>query len=207
MCAAVLEEAQRERLERCFAYAVVWAFGGFLSADNKALFGEWWRTELETGILGRPVFPAEGPIWGYHVNTAATGFSSWMAPGPPSAPPPSPGAAAFVSTPQSMAYGHLISLLVATGTPVHLHGDAGSGKTALVEQVFGRSRPGCLSEVGLLPVVCSPATSAGRVWRQLRGHLRWRWGRNYAPRGCRRLVCFIDDMHNAQVGSCWSAML
>ena len=42
-------------------------------------------------------------------------------------------------------------------------------------------------------------TTGQSFWSCLKEQLEWKWGRNYAPRGPggRRLICFLDDLHNS----------
>ena len=174
----------------------MWAFGGFLSRENKAAFDTWWRgTFTHNPALS---FPEGGQVWDYYFHPGTPGFSHW-GDSVPHYTPPIDNSAPFVHTVQSMAVKHLVTILIDRGFPVLLNGDTGSGKTSVLNQLLKTYCTPCVSEARLLHVYCNQLTDAGVVWRQLRDNLEWRWGRNYTPQACRRLVCFIDDLHNAQV--------
>lgn len=48
------------------------------------------------------------------------------------------------------------------------------------------------------PSLSLPQFTTGQAfWSRLKEHLQWQWGRNYAPVAGKKLVCFIDDLHNS----------
>ncbi|KDD74558.1 AAA+ ATPase, partial [Helicosporidium sp. ATCC 50920] len=62
----------RRLTEHHFVWACVWAFGGALSGDARARFGEWWQTQFRS-----VPFPSEGSVYEYRVGAA--GFERWPA--------------------------------------------------------------------------------------------------------------------------------
>lgn len=178
-----------------FIYSIVWACGGFLSARNKAVFSQWWRT---TFTSCPHQFPQEGTIWDYYTKPGTKGFFSWKKSLNPFSPPSEKTAPPFVHTIRGMATIHFISLLINRGYPVLVSGIGGSGKTALLQQFLGEF---CRAGTGtnLLHVYCNLLTSAEVIWNQIVDCLEWDWGKKYTPKGCKRLVCFIDDLHNTEV--------
>ena len=167
-------------------YAVVWACGGFLSEHNKGQFESWWHTAFPSDL------PVGGSLW------------AWQ-PAPPLSPcsmlryhgPTDSDSAPFVETAQASALGGLVNLLIARGCPVMLCGGRGSGKTALLQRCLQLESGGSASE--LLHLFINHSTTAETIRNEIMGHLEWDWGHRYTPKGCKRLVCFLDDIHLAQV--------
>ena len=184
-------------VERCFLYAAVWAFGGFLTPPNKAIFESWWQNGGTNLVL-----PKGGSLWDHYVRPGCSSFLKWSENMPLYAAPVDSSSAPFVYTAQSAAVKHLISVLIEGDFPVLLNGATGSGKTALLKQFLSQYCSPGVSDVGLLHMFTNHFTTAAVVWDQLRECLEWRWGRRHTPRGYRRLVCFIDDLHNTEVGGC-----
>lgn len=185
-----------EDVERHLVYSVVWACGGFLSASNKTLFDQWWRAAFTTPTCQ---FPETGTVWDYYTKPGVTGFLSWRKSLCPFSPPSDKTVPPFVRTVRASATLHLISLLISRGCPVLVCGVDGSGKTSLLGQFLSDyCKPGA-AEAKLLHVYCNLLTSAEVVWNQIVDCLEWDWGKKYTPKGCKKLVCFIDDLHNTEV--------
>ena len=197
------------QLELCFVYAVVWGYGGALNAPNKRKFDTWWRKEFASVPL-----PASGTLWDCYLVPGEDRFSSWASLDPPfslSQGCNDDGGGPYVRTPQSEGLGHLVNALVGRGHPVLVEGPTGSGKTSLLREAL--SAPAVVkgaaaeSHPQLLHVYATRLSDSSSLWAQLGGGLQWHWGRRYRPRGGKRLVCFIDDLHNAQVRAAGGASL
>ena len=115
-------------------------------------------------------YPEKGTIWDYYTKPGTRGFLAWRN-----------------------------SLQIGRGFPVLVNGAGGSGKTSLLLQFLRKiCRPGA-GEANLLHIYCNLLTSAGVIWNQILDHLEWDWGKKYAPQGGKKLICFIDDLHNTEV--------
>ena len=184
-------------MERHFIYSAVWSFGGFLSLENKATFDKWWRKSfsLDTELA----FPEKGQVWEYYVKPGTPAYIPWSENIPNYNPPADVESAPYVHTIQSVAIVHLISLLIDRGCPVLLNGSSGSGKTSLLLELLRSYCVPGVTEASLLHMYGNSFMTAEVVWKQLERSLEWQWGRNYTSRGCKKLVCFIDDLHNIQV--------
>ncbi|KAL5499629.1 hypothetical protein EMCRGX_G011081 [Ephydatia muelleri] len=207
-CCAILQCVLGEQahpsvlqLELCFVYAVVWGYGGALNAPNKRKFDTWWRKEFASVPL-----PASGTLWDCYLVPGEDRFSFWASLDPPlslSQGCNDDGGGPYVRTPRSEGLGHLVNALVGRGHPVLVEGPTGSGKTSLLREAL--SAPAVVkgaaadSHPQLLHVYATRLSDSSSLWAQLGGGLQWHWGRRYRPRGGKRLVCFIDDLHNAQV--------
>ena len=180
-------------VERCFLYAVVWACGGFLTSSNKATFDHW----LLSNSANLPL-PEGGSLRQCYLDRGYS-FSKFSENVPLYAAPVDGSLAPFVHTTQYAAMNHLVSVLIDRGIPVLLSGAPGSGKTALLKQFLCHYCTLGVSDTKLLHVLVNHFTTSEVIWNQVLECLEWRWGRRYTPRGCLKLVCFIDDQHNTKV--------
>lgn len=183
---------------------MVWACGGFLSAANKACFNQWWRATFHSSACQ---YPDKGTVWDYYTKPGTHGFLSWRSSLCSLAPPSDKTAPPFVRTVRAAAMTHLIDLQIGKGYPVLVNGAEGTGKTSLLQQfLHGFCKTCGVEDANLLHVYCNLLMSAGVIWNQILDCLEWDWGKKYTPKGCKKLVCFIDDLHNTEV-SCQLAML
>lgn len=188
-----------EEVEWHFIYSVVWACGGYLSASNKTLFDQWWRSTFMSHSYHAYQYPRRGTIWDYYTKPGTGGFYSWKKDLSPLHPPSDKTTPPFVRTVRAAATIHLVSLLISRGHPVLVSGAGGSGKTSLLQQFLSVFCKAGTTEANLLHVYCNLLTSAEVIWNQIVDCLEWDWGKKYTPKGCKKLVCFIDDLHNTQV--------
>lgn len=178
----------------------MWACGGYLTASNKVRFDQWWRNTFNPR---HPAYryPEGGTLWDYYTKSGTHGFLSWKNSLPPFSPTASDKTAPpFICTARAAAVMHLIGLQLSRGHPVLLNGAGGSGKTALLEcflREFRKTAPGATDN--LLHVYCNHQTSAGVIWNQILDRLEWDWGMKYTPKDGKKLICFIDDLHNTEV--------
>ena len=102
-------------------------------------------------------------------------------------------------TVRSIAFSRLVSSLISGGLPVLINGTVASGKTSLLTRLLGEVCKAGGAETNLLHVYCNRQTSSEVIWNQFQDCLDWDWGKKYTPKGCKKLVCFIDDLHNTKV--------
>lgn len=182
----------------CFVYSVVWACGGFLTAENKAVFDSWWRS---IACDMKAQFPDSGLLWDFYVKPGCPTYVPWRESVPHYSPPSDTETAPYVHTVQSTAIQHVVSMLIDRCYPVLLNGAIGSGKTSLLLEALKTHCISGVTDASLLHVTGSGCTGPGVVWDQLLECLQWRWGRRFSPRESKRLICFIDDLHTFQVGT------
>ena len=183
-------------------YAIMWAYGGILNAPNKRKFDTWWRKEFTSVPL-----PASGTLWDCYLMPGEDHFSSWAFLDPPLSLSrgykDDEGGGPYVHTQRSKGLGHLVNSLIGRGHPVLVEGLTGSGKTSLLREALSAApvaTKGAAAESHhLLHMYATRLSDASSLWAQLGGGLQWHWGRRYRPRVGKRLVCFIDDLHNPQV--------
>ena len=179
-------------------YSVVWACGGYLTASNKAHFDQWWRSTFSP-MHPAHRYPEGGTLWDYYIKPGTHGFQSWKNNLPQFSLTTNKTAPPFICTTRVAAVMHLLSLQMSRGYPVLLNGAGGSGKTSLLEYFLREFKKPGMTDANLLHVYCNHLTSAGVIWNQVLDHLEWDWGKKYVPKDGKKLVCFIDDLHNTEV--------
>ena len=153
---AITSELSTECLERGFVYAVIWSFGGFLSAHNKIIFDRWWRETFAIPL------PEDGLLWDYNLTSDWTRFSTCTV---NSVPVTRDNRPSFVPTVQSQSFQHIIGILHKQGFPVLLGGENGTGKTSLLLDQFGEICNS--SDSALLHLYVNQSTSAQSLWEQV----------------------------------------
>ena len=171
----------------------MWSFGGFLSRQNKITFDQWWRNTFNQSnrLL---CFPEHGLIYDYYTKLGTEGFLAWR-----DVLRSKDIDNSFIPNLRVAAVQNLIDRLISRGSSVLLVGPQGSGKTSLLQQLFSDRHSSCVKDTSLLHVYTNHLTSAAVVWGQMLDNLEWDWGRRYTPKNSKKLVCFIDDIHNTEV--------
>ncbi|XP_063306953.1 dynein axonemal heavy chain 11 [Pelobates fuscus] len=188
-------DSSRELYELYFVFACIWAFGGALHRDQltdyRADFNRWWIKEMKT-----VKFPAQGSIFDYYLDNKTRRFIPWsekilefkM-------DSDTPLQAAFVHTSETTCLGFFMDLLIQRAKPVMLVGNAGVGKTVLLND-----RLSYLSDSYMVSKVpFNYYTTSAALQRILEKSLEKKAGRNYGPLGNKKLVYFIDDMNMPEV--------
>ena len=103
--------------------------------------------------------------------------------------------AALVHTAETTRVRFFMNLLIERRRPVMLVGNAGTGKTVLMNEKL-LSLP---DEFLVANVPFNFYTTSEMLQRVLEKPLEKKAGRNYGPPGTRRLIYFIDDMNMPEV--------
>ncbi|XP_058857324.1 dynein beta chain, ciliary-like isoform X3 [Acipenser ruthenus] len=186
-----------EAVKKCFLFASLWAFGGTLESQCRVPFNHWWREQFGKDC----VFPVEREIWDYYIDKETWQFVRWSDSVPLYSVPCGQGipSQAFVHTVESEQLVYLTSLLSAAGHPVLLLGEAGCGKSMVLNQHIQALYSGDEVEVLQLRVAMNRSTTPQKLWQSLLNKVEWHHGAVYAPLKNRKLLCLVDDLHLAQV--------
>ncbi|XP_058855129.1 dynein axonemal heavy chain 17-like [Acipenser ruthenus] len=144
---------------------------------------------------------ARSLIWDYYIDKETWQFVRWSDSVPLYSVPCGQGipSQAFVHTVESEQLVYLTSLLSAAGHPVLLLGEAGCGKSMVLNQHIQALYSGDEVEVLQLRVAMNRSTTPQKLWQSLLNKVEWHHGAVYAPLKNRKLLCLVDDLHLAQV--------
>ena len=78
-------------------------------------------------------------------------------------------------------------------------GETGCGKTSVVTDKLKSSCSGDLNEVFYITINTNRLTSSSYLFNRINQHLSWQHGSFHTPKGNKRMYCFIDDIHLANV--------
>uniref|UniRef100_UPI00398EA260 dynein axonemal heavy chain 11-like isoform X1 n=2 Tax=Pristiophorus japonicus TaxID=55135 RepID=UPI00398EA260 len=188
-------DSPRELYELYFVFACIWAFGGAVYQDQlvdyRAEFSHWWCKEIKVVKL-----PSQGTVFDYYLDPDTKKFSLWSEKVPAfEMEADNPFQAVLVPTAETTSLQYFVDLLLEKGKPVMLVGNAGVGKTILVEDRLAN-----LSEDYMVSKVrFNYYTSSVMLQRVLEKSLEKKAGRNYGPPGNKKLIYFIDDMNMPEV--------
>ncbi|XP_032902051.1 dynein heavy chain 11, axonemal [Amblyraja radiata] len=188
-------DSPRELYELYFVFACIWAFGGAVYQDQlvdyRVKFSQWWYKEMKAVKL-----PSQGTVFDYYLDPETKKFSPWsenLAAFEMEAD--NPLQAVLVPTAETTRLQYFVNLLLEKGKPIMLVGNAGIGKTILVEDRLAN-----LSEDYMVAKVpFNYYTSSVMLQRVLEKSLEKKAGRNYGPPGNKKLIYFIDDMNMPEV--------
>ncbi|XP_053311944.1 dynein axonemal heavy chain 9-like [Spea bombifrons] len=200
ICTALIDhvpELLPEDIKKYFIFSSIWSFGGWLDAHERTIFSKWWRRHFKNNNT----FPMEGQVWDYHVDTDTRQFVRWhdtlssyfVSHGQ------SMASESFVHTVHSEPILYLSSLLIMTGCPVLLAGEAGCGKSILTQEVLHSLCSGEVAEMLDLRIPINNSTDPRRLWGCLKDRLEWQHGTLHRPAGNKKLLCLLDDLNLAKV--------
>nr|CAD7593189.1 unnamed protein product [Timema genevievae] len=180
-----------------FVFACVWAFGATMfqdqAVDYRVEFTKWWVNEFKS-----IKFPPQGTVFDYYIDTESKQFVAWTERLPRfNLDPDVPLQAVMVHTAETIRIRFFLDLLMEQRHPVMLVGNAGVGKTVLVNDKLAS-----LSEnYAIANVPFNFYTSSEMLQKILEKPLEKKAGRNYGPPGNKTLIYFIDDMNMPEVDS------
>jgi dynein heavy chain len=185
----------KEWFEIYFAFASAWAFGGALFQDQlidfRVEFSKWWNQEFKT-----VKFPPNGTIFDYYVDPETKRFLPWTDRVPVfDFDPEVPLQSVLVHTPETTRIRYLLDLLADNGKPVLLVGNAGCGKTVLMQDKlysYGEDRM-------IVNIPFNFYTTAWSLQPVLEKPLEKKAGRNYGPPGTKKIIYFVDDLNMPEV--------
>ncbi|KAJ1562568.1 Dynein heavy chain 9, axonemal [Cladochytrium tenue] len=185
----------KEWFEIYFVFAAVWAFGGCVFQDQiidyRVEFSKWWNGEFKT-----VKFPPSGTVFDYYVDQETKRFLPWTERVPVyEFDPEIPLSAVLVPTAETTRIRYLLDVLADNGKPVLLIGNAGCGKTVLMQDKlnsYGEDRM-------IVNVPFNFYTTAWSLQSVLEKPLEKKAGRNYGPPGTKKLIYFLDDLNMPEV--------
>uniref|UniRef100_H2ZKB3 AAA+ ATPase domain-containing protein n=1 Tax=Ciona savignyi TaxID=51511 RepID=H2ZKB3_CIOSA len=196
-------DCPKELYELYFVFACIWAFGGAMFQDqlidyrlfirliSPVEFSKWWTTEFKT-----VKFPSAGTVFDYCIDSETKKFLPWSESVPAfELDPELPLQACMVPTAETRRIRYFMDLLMEIRRPVMLVGNAGAGKTVLVQDKLA-ALP---DDFMVTNVPFNFYTTSMMLQGVLEKPLEKKAGRNFGPPGSKRLVYFIDDMNMPEV--------
>ncbi|CAH8620633.1 unnamed protein product [Schistosoma intercalatum] len=188
-------DCPKELYELYFVFCAVWAFGGSLFqdqlVDHRVEFSKWWVTEFKS-----VKFPTNGIVFDYFIDPVSKKFELWSKKLPVfELDPELPLQAMLVPTTETTRLRYFLDLLLQRKRPVMLVGNAGTGKTVLVQDTFSSFN----EDIMITNVPFNFYTTSEMLQRVLEKPLEKKAGRNYGPPGNKRLIYFIDDLNMPEV--------
>jgi dynein heavy chain len=172
-------------------FAAVWAFGGAMFQDQlvdyRVEFSKWWVTEFKN-----IKFPSQGTVFDYYLEPESKKWGPWSDKVPQFYfDSDIPLQSMLVHTTETMRYRYFLDLLMPHGRPVMLVGNAGCGKTVLINDKLNS-----LSEDVMVTMIpFNYYTTSLMLQQVMEKPLEKKAGRNYGPPGNKKLIYFIDDMN------------
>ncbi|KAI8900476.1 dynein heavy chain and region D6 of dynein motor-domain-containing protein [Globomyces pollinis-pini] len=185
----------KEWFEIYFVFAAVWAFGGCIFQDQmvdyRVEFSRWWNNEFKV-----VKFPLNGTVFDYYIDSETKRFLPWTDRVPVfEFDPDVPLQAVLVHTPETTRIRYFIDLLSDNAKPVLLIGNAGAGKTVLMQDKlnsYGDDRL-CIN------VPFNFYTTSTSLQNVLEKPLEKKAGKNYGPPGNKKIIYFLDDLNMPEV--------
>ncbi|KAJ3249578.1 hypothetical protein HDU78_000105 [Chytriomyces hyalinus] len=185
----------KEWFEIYFVFAAVWAFGGCVFQDQiidyRLEFSKWWNGEFKA-----IKFPPGGTVFDYYVEQETKRFLPWTERVPVyEYDSEIPLSSVLVHTAETTRLRYLLDVLADNGKPVLLIGNAGCGKTVLMQDKlysYGEDRL-------IVNVPFNFYTTAWSLQSILEKPLEKKAGRNYGPPGTKKLIYFLDDLNMPEV--------
>ena len=105
----------------------------------------------------------------------------------------------FVHTPSTMFLNSMIDVMMNQDESVMIAGETGCGKTSLITDKLKTSCSGDLTELFYITINTNRLTNSTYLYNRINHHLSWLHGSSYIPKGNKKMYCFIDDIHQAQI--------
>jgi dynein heavy chain len=184
---------EKDVYEAYFVFAAIWAFGGALQENEKKTakiqFDKWWRNAWKT-----VKFPEEGTVFDYYYNPKQGKFISWKEKIQPFVfSPEIPLSDVMVSTEETACVQYFMDLLVQNGKPFLLVGNAGTGKTKLIQQRLHSMDTNLMTST---TINFNYYTDSMTLQNIMEANLEKKGGnRKIGPSGNKTMIFFIDDLN------------
>eukprot|EP00937_MAST-01D_sp_MAST-1D-sp2_P002818 g2818.t1 len=200
---ACTESKDARTVECCFAYALMWAFGGALDCDKRAGFHDLFLEHFGSEKGSAVAFPADGQCFDHFFDTETAQFVPWGTYVEESLPIESryshpdtsdqmhPFYSLFVPTADTTRLTSLLDALVKSRRPVMFVGLAGTGKTTIISNYLQELDESMLSTV----VAMNYFTDSATLQKQIEAPIDRRAGRSFGPPAGKQMLYFLDDLN------------
>mmetsp|Transcript_10755 Transcript_10755/g.40251 ORF Transcript_10755/g.40251 Transcript_10755/m.40251 type:complete len:4525 (-) Transcript_10755:51-13625(-) len=183
----------KEVYEMYFSFAAVWAFGGPLGVrdgvDYRKQFDKWWRMTWRNQVK----FPDGATVFDFFLDSETKKFERWTNRVDKFEFDPELSLAnMMVPTEETTSVKFFMDILIPMGYPILLVGNAGCGKTKLVEQQLVSLNK---DEYENKTINFNYYTGAENLQMVMESNLEKKGGKRYGPPGSKKMVFFIDDLN------------
>lgn len=95
----------------------------------------------------------------------------------------------------------MVDMMMNLDESLMIAGETGCGKTSLVTDKLKTSCSGDLTELFYITINTNRLTNRSYLYSRINHHLSWLHGSYYLPKGNKKMYCFIDDLHQAEIDS------
>lgn len=177
-------------LESLFVFAVVWSLGANLHAEERERFSKAIREQASI------ILPQSSTLYEYFYELKDKVFYSWDSKlSEESMPADAPVHSILIPTTDTVKYTFLLSTFEQKGGPVLFSGDPGTAKTVIIQNYLKKLD---LETRAVVTLNFSSRTSSLEVQRNIESLCDKRRPGLYCPRGGKKLVVFVDELHMPQ---------
>ncbi|PAA56702.1 hypothetical protein BOX15_Mlig034196g2 [Macrostomum lignano] len=194
----ITADATKDAMEPLFCFACIWAFGGCTFqdqlVDHRVEFSKWFLHEFKM-----PKLTKDYGVFDVYLDFETKRFEPWSKKVPNfELDPDVPLQSTLVHTAETVRVKYLLDLLLAKRYPVMLVGNAGTGKSVLMQEKL-QELVETTDNFTVANVPFNFYTTSEMLQRVLERPLEKKSGKNYGPPGTRRLIYFVDDMNMPEV--------
>uniref|UniRef100_A0A7S3YCE3 AAA+ ATPase domain-containing protein n=1 Tax=Lotharella globosa TaxID=91324 RepID=A0A7S3YCE3_9EUKA len=180
-------EEKRDIMEKAFVFCLSWSVGGCLDANSRKRFNEFMK-DLAGGKWCPP-----GSLYEFQFNVAENAWVPWEKLVTPYKPPvPFAFSKILVPTSDTVRYSYLLDKVVKARMPVLFTGESGTAKTVIMKSYMEN---GLGDRYTSMTINFSSRTSSLDVQNSIMSSVEKQSGANYAPKGGKKMLVFIDDMN------------
>ena len=188
-----------ETIEMVFIFSAMWAFGGAMIVDKSGDYRKKFSEDFASNFGGK--FPKDGQCFDYFYDTIKGDQVHWQTKVPKYVPVPignkpgeTPFNSLFVETVDTTRMTFLLDILARNGKYAMFVGNAGTGKTEVINNYLGsldKDTDGMISK----KIVMSYYTSSFTLQKEMEGYIDKRSGTLYGPPMGKKMIFFVDDLN------------
>ena len=181
------KEENPKVMEKAFVFCLTWSIGGCLTAASRKRFNDFLKEQASGRTPG-------GNLYDYKYDPYKDQWIKWESLVTPYAPPqPFEFSKILVATSDTVRYSFLLDKIVRSKMPVLFTGESGTAKTVIMKAYMDRELDA--DKYQSMTVNFSSRTSSLDVQNTIMASVEKQTGTNYAPKGGRKLLIFVDDIN------------
>eukprot|EP00466_Bigelowiella_natans_P011733 jgi/Bigna1/49976/estExt_Genewise1.C_620014 len=180
-------EEKPKLMEKAFVFALTWSVGGCLSAPSRERFNEFLKDIASGRTPG-------GALYDYKFNPEKNEWVKWQDLVTEYVPPePFQFSKILVPTSDTVRYRYILEKVVKSKTPILFTGESGTAKTVIMKDFMENGLN--QDRYASMAINFSSRTSSLDVQNSIMASVEKQSGANYAPKGGKRMLVFVDDLN------------